>query len=35
MEFHERRRLCLPDLEPKNSNEEDDAGGRFILKYCL
>ncbi|KAL7077200.1 hypothetical protein ACQ4LE_004103 [Meloidogyne hapla] len=26
MEFHERRRLCLPDLEPKNSDDEEDVG---------
>nr|CAD2139895.1 unnamed protein product [Meloidogyne enterolobii] len=27
MEFHERRRLCLPDLDPKNSDDEENADG--------
>uniref|UniRef100_A0A915LGJ3 Small integral membrane protein 14 n=1 Tax=Meloidogyne javanica TaxID=6303 RepID=A0A915LGJ3_MELJA len=27
MEFHERRRLCLPDLDPKNSDDEENVDG--------
>jgi len=30
MEFHERRRLCLPDLDPKNSDDEENVDGRFV-----